>query len=346
MPRLCRFMGRKKRLKVYVIRPVRNFCLYYLVKLLLLERYILPRNFVGKWHGFLAKLAYPFLKKMHKVVYDNLTIAYGDALSDKEKYEIGKHVFLTLVLVFNDYAWWCKKKTREEFSEFFKVEGEENLKTAYNRGKGVLCLIPHTCSWEFSAILPPILGYETSAVSSRLKNPALNKLLIEMRESRGMKNFSRQDHCYDKLVGALNNGDCLIIMIDQDSKNIRGEFLEFFGHRAYTPLGCARLAMDSGAAIVPMFTARNEDGTYLLKILPEVPMEITGDIDFDLRHNTQIHNDVMESIVREYPNQWIWMHKRWNTTPETLALHLEKRKRERAAELNRQLAKQNKKNKK
>ncbi|MCQ2959198.1 MAG: lysophospholipid acyltransferase family protein [Bacteroidales bacterium] len=307
-----------------------------------MERYIIPRKVALAWHSLLIRIAYPFLKPMQKRIHDNLTLAYGDQKSDQEKYQIGKNILVNLVKTFTDYAWWSQKKTRAEFLKYFTIEGEEHLKAAYERGKGVLCLIPHTCGWEFSAILPPILGYETSAVSSKIKNPALNRFMIEKRESRGMKNFSRQDHCYDKLIEALKNGDCMIIMIDQDSLNIRGEFLDFFGHPAYTPLGCARMAMDSGAAIVPMATIRLDDDHYLFKILPEIPMEITGDKDYDIKHNTQIHNNVIESIVREYPDQWIWMHKRWNTTPEILAVHLEnrrKRKERLAAEQNKENAK-------
>lgn len=331
-------MGRRKLLKVYLIRPIRNNLVYLLAHFLCLERYVIPRKVASAWHSLIARAIYPFLGGMHKTIHDNLTIAYGDTIPDKEKYNIGKRIFITLVGTFNDYAWYSHKKTREEFMEFFTVEGEEHLANAYKRGKGVLCLVPHTCGWEFSAILPPVLGYETSAVSSKIKNPALNKFMINHRQSRGMKNFSRQDHCYDKLVEALKNGDCMIIMIDQDSMNIRGEFLDFFGHKAYTPLGCTRLAIDSGAAIVPMFTIRTGDGKYLFKILPEVPLELTGDMDYDLRHNTQIHNNVIESIVREYPDQWIWMHKRWKTTPEALAIHLENRRKRKEKERAEQMA--------
>ena len=328
-------MARKKIIKKYIIRPIRNAFVYFFANFACWERFFIPRKVACAWHLLLGRIAYFFMRPMHKIIKSNLTLAYGDTFTDKEKYEIGKRIVLNLVGTFNDYAYYSRKKTREEFLEFFTVEGEEHLKAAVEKGKGVLCLIPHTCSWEFSAIMPPVLGYETSAVSSKIKNPALNKFMIDLRESRGMKNVSRQDHCYDKLVAALNKGECMIIMIDQDSLNIKGEFIPFFGHDAYTPLGCARLALDSGAAIVPMFTVRTGNGKYLFKILPEVPMELTGDRDYDIKHNTKIHNEVIESIVREYPDQWIWMHKRWKTTPEALAIHLEKR-RKRKEELQKQ----------
>jgi KDO2-lipid IV(A) lauroyltransferase len=328
-------MGRKL-LKVYVIRPVRNFCLYHLARFVSGFRYIIPRKVVDAWHGLLARIAYPFIKPLQKTVEENLKIAYGDAYSSKEAYKFGKKLLVLLVHCLTDYIWLSHKKTREQFSKYFTFEGEEHLKAAYERGKGVICMVPHTCAWEFSAIMPPVMGYETSAVSSKLRNPGLNKFIINLRETRGMKNISREnsrglknisvkERCYDKLVAALNKGECLIIMIDQDSVNIKGEFLQFFGHRAYSPLGVARLALDTEAAIVPMFTVRNNDGTYTFKIRPEVKMELTGDRAADITHNSQIHNDVMESIVREYPDQWLWFHKRWKTTPESLAFHLKVR---------------------
>ncbi len=104
--------------------------------------------------------------------------------------------------------------------------------------------------------------------------------------------------------------------------------LEFFGKPAYTPIGCARLAMATGAAIVPMYTLRNNaNDTYTFKILPEIPFEQKATEAETLRYNTQIHNNIIESIIREHPDQWVWMHERWKTTPEMLQKHLENRRR-------------------
>ena len=350
-------MGRKL-LKVYVIRPIRNFFLYHLAKGISYEPYIIPRKIATAWHGFIAGCAYPFITSLHRTIEKNHAIAYVEGTYTKaEAYRFGKKLMVLLVSCLNDYIWLSHKKTREEFSKYFTFEGEEHLAEAYKRGKGVICMVPHTCGWEFSAIMPPVMGYETSAVSSKLRNPGLNRFIIELRESRGMKNISREnsqgmknlsekDRCYDKLTGALNKGECLIIMIDQDSTNIKGEFLKFFGHTAYSPLGVARLGLDTEAAIVPMFTIRKDDGTYVFKILPEVPMEITGDRKYDLSHNSQIHNDVMESIVRQYPDQWLWFHKRWHTTPEILAFHLKVRADEREIARQRELKEQEKRERK
>lgn len=312
--------------KKYIIRPVRNIFVYCLLRSVFFAGRFLPRGLMLWFNGMLAYPLYWCLKKSRNITIHNLNIAFGPEKEHGQYYKMGQNMYVLLGKTFCDYAMFAKKKTREQFSKYFRFEGEGNLKKAYDKGKGVICLIPHTPGWEFSAIMPPVLGYKSFGVSSRIKNPALNKLMIGFRESRGMANITR-DHCYQTLVDRLKKGECLIIMIDQDSMNIRGEFLQFFGKQAYTPIGCARLAMDTGASIVPMFTVRNNaDDTYLFKMLPEIPFEEKESELETIRYNTQKHNDVMESIIREYPEQWVWLHERWKTTPEMLQRHLEKKR--------------------
>lgn len=289
----------------------------------------MPRKFLLVWHGLAAHGFYFFMGRTRQIIKRNLELVYGPEKQHRQYYKFGRQVFVSLAKTFTDYAILGKKKTLEQFAKYFKISGEENLKNAYRQGKGVICLVPHTHGWEFSAIMPPILGYRTTGVSSRIKNNALNKLMVNMRESRGMRDVVR-NHCYDTLVDRLKNGECLIMMIDHDSKSIKGEFLQFFGHQAYTPIGCARLVIDTGASVVPMYTIRdNKTDTYTFEILPEVPFEKKADIYETIRYNTQIYNNIIESIVRRYPEQWVWMQERWKTTPEILKRYLEAKNAER-----------------
>ena len=307
--------------KTYIIRPLRNKIIYYFFYVLLHIGTLMPRKFLLFLNGSIASLVYLLSPHLKSQISNNLTIAYGDKLDKEEKWQIGKNLIVTLTKTITDYGLFWNYKTWEKFGKYCSVEGIENLKNAYDKGKGVICLVPHTVGWEFSAIFPPQLGFTTFAVSSRIHNAALNKLMVDLRESRGMRNVVR-GHCYDTLIEGLNNKECLIIMIDQDSHHIRGEFLNFFGKSAYTPLGCARLAYDTGAVVVPMYTVRTDDDKYIFKILQEVPFEVKEEKHASLIYNTQIYNDIIESIVREYPDQWLWIHDRWKTTPESLAAYL------------------------
>ena len=310
--------------KVKVVRPVRDTMVYLFLRFIFLLVKMVPRKFVLWWHGVLAVFVFNFFKNSRKTILRQLTMVFGKEKTEKEIYQMGQDVFVNLGKTFTDYAIFSNLITRKQFLKYFRIEGEEHLKNAYEKGKGVLCLVPHTVGWEFSAIMPPVLGYSTSAVSREIKNPTLNKMMVRLREKRGMKNYSRVHNIYQKLVEILQNGECMIIMIDQDSHKIRGEFLDFLGMKAYTPLGCARLAMDTGAAIVPMAIFRNADNTYTFKILPEAPLELTGDKQADIIHNTQIHNNIISKMIMSNPTQWVWLHKRWNTTPENLKAYWDK----------------------
>lgn len=305
-------------IKRKVIRPIRDYLFYLLLQFAIITFRMQPRSVILYIHGQLSILFFHISAGVKRNVLHQLSLVFGKDKSGEEIHRMGRDVFINLAKTFTDYIFFTNLTTREEFSNYFSIEGEEHLQKAYNKGKGVLCLIPHTCGWEFSAIMPPVLGYETSAISREIKMPALNKTMVRLREKRKMKNICRNGKTYDKLKEVLNRGECLIIMIDQDSKRVRGEFLKFFNMDAYTPLGCARLAIETGAAIVPMATFRKPDDTYLFKILPEVELKLTGNLDYDLKYNTQLHNHIIEEFIREHPEQWVWMHKRWSTTPQVL----------------------------
>jgi len=305
-----------------IIRPVRNSVLHVLAGSLFYIAPLIPRKLLLAWNGLLCKVFYRFSGKQSGIMVDNLTKVYGPEKEEGAYRRLGLRVFQCLAYTFTDYARWGNKRGWDFFSRHFTVTGEEHLRAAYDRGKGVLCLIPHTAGWEFSAILPPLLGYKTAGVSSKIKNPALNRLMVQHRESRGMRNITRH-RCYDQLVELLRAGECLIIMTDQDSKNIRGEFVEFMGIKAYTPIGCSRLAADTGAAVVPMCTIRGDDDTYTFAIYPELQPVHAPDGSYDILANTKCQNDVLSQMVYDYPDQWVWFHKRWETTPESLARFLE-----------------------
>ena len=238
--------------------------------------------------------------------------------------QMGKKVFQHQAWNLADYFYTINLKTREQFSKYWEIEGEEYLKVEYEKGNGVLCLMCHRGSWEFSAIAPPVLGYETTAVSKALKNPKINELIIKYRQNRGMKNLSR-GKTYPLLLDAIKKGECLIIMIDQDTK-VKGVFVDFLGKSAYTPVGAARLALDTMAPVVPMAMIRTANHKHKLVIKPAIPTINTRDLENDLLQNTINYTRSIEEFIAADPEQWVWMHERWKTTPEMI-IEIEKSSR-------------------
>ncbi len=275
-----------------------------------------PRKIGLFWFTLYGKLAYRLVKKQRLKTIANIRFAYGDKLSEKEIHQMAKMVFVHQAKNLVDYMHAINVTTREAYSKYVRIVGEEHLKSAYDRGKGVICLVCHTGSWEFSAITPSILGYETTAVSKALRHPKMNDLIVGYRQKRGLKNLNR-GNTYEQLIKALNSGDCLIIMIDQDTK-VKSCFVDFLGHPAYTPVGAAMLALDTEAAVVPMSMHRMEDDKHQFTIRPELELIKTGDRNHDLIENTKVFSREIEELIKIDPVQWVWMHERWKTTPESI----------------------------
>ena len=283
----------------------------------------LPIRWVRRFAEFSGKYFYKWATKSRNWALSNLQRVYGDELTEAEREEIALASFIEVLKGFFDYMAYSHIKSPEKYFHLIHVEGEEHLKNAYARGKGVICLIPHMSSWEFAALTPSMLGYKTSAASQSMKISLLEKLMVKFRGSRGMKNITRAGS-YQTLVDLLNKGECLILMTDQDTK-VKGIFADFLGHPAYTPLGASRLLADTEAALVPMAVVRQEDGDYRFIIRSEILTVRTENPEADLRINTENQNKFYTDIIREFPTQWVWMHRRWKTTPESLARFLRAR---------------------
>lgn len=284
---------------------------------------ILPIYWLRSFATYIGGWVFRLADRSREKALTNLNNVYGNEISQEKRILMAQQVFIEMIKSFFDYIAYSKLTDKERFFSLIEVEGEEHLKAAYEQGKGVICLIPHVSSWEFAAITPPMLGYETSAASKALNMKMLEKKMVKFRTRRGMKNITRESS-YAKLVEVLRRGECLILMIDQETK-VKSLFVDFMGRPAHTPIGASRLALETGALIVPMVMTRKEDDNYKFIIYPELPVTKTGNLDVDLLENTQRQTKALEDIIRSYPNQWVWMHSRWRTTPETMEAYYRKK---------------------
>ncbi len=315
-------------------RGVKYTILVWLIRGLIFVIRHIPRQFNLRFYRRLALLGYRLAPKLRKKMLANLDLAYGDTLTAQQKDDIAKGCLVNQAWHFVDYVHTINCFRREQFARYIDFVGEENLRREYDKGKGVICLFNHCGPWELAVILPPVMGYETLAVSRALPNPRINNIIVGYRESRGMKNINRNGKAYPHLIEAINKGECLIIMIDQDTK-VKGCYIDFFGRTAFTPVGAARLALDTQASVVPVHLIRMPDNRYEFRMYPAIETIRTGNLDDDLRTNTINYTKAMERFVREAPEQWVWMHDRWHTTPEIEQAWLEQHRANKAAEAQR-----------
>jgi len=303
-------------LRKKITRGIKYPIFIFSIKVFIRTVRFFPRSVVLKVFGALGRFAFTAVPSESKITTRTIKHIYSDSLTDKEIKAMGKKVFQHQAWNLADYFYTINLTKKEQFNKYIEVVGEEHLKTEYLKGKGVICLMCHRGSWEFSAITPPIWGYSTTAVSKALKNPRINELIINYRERRGMKNLSR-GKTYPLLIEALQKGECLIIMIDQDT-NVKGVFVDFFGKPAYTPIGAAKLALDTNAPVVPMAMKRLANHKHVFEILPVIPTVKTDNYENDLIENTKNYTKVIENFIKEVPEQWVWMHERWKTTREQI----------------------------
>jgi Kdo2-lipid IVA lauroyltransferase/acyltransferase len=206
--------------------------------------------------------------------------------------------------------------TAENIDDVVVYDGLENYERAYARGKGVLFLTAHFGGWELSAFAHSLHGHWLHVVMRPMDNPYLDRLLQSYRTMHGNKVVPKDDFVRG-LLAAMRAGETVGILMDTNMTPPQGVFVDFFGIPACTASGLARMALRTDAAVVPGFTIWDEAlGKYRLRFDPAIELVRTGDLEADIVANTQKFNNVIEEYVRQYPEQWLWVHRRWKTRPE------------------------------
>jgi KDO2-lipid IV(A) lauroyltransferase len=152
-------------------------------------------------------------------------------------------------------------------------------------------------------------------VIRRLDNPLVDRLVNNIRCQHGNRVLHKDDFARG-LIGAMRAGETVGILMDTNMTPPQGLFVPFFGVEACTASGLARVALKTGAAVLPGFMVWEErEGRYVLRFGPELALAATGDSEADAVTNTALFTGVIEATIREYPSQWLWMHRRWKTRP-------------------------------
>ena len=274
----------------------------------------LPRKVAMKFFGSLGALAFMIMKQERTKTINNLTIAYGEKRDQAEIRAMAREVWVNLGKSGAEFAIKMGEDKPEQFFRNLEVIGNQHLQEAIQKGRGILGLISHMGCWEGTALGLPMLGIPAYAIGKRLGNEQLNALLFESRGKKGVQTLARGSS-YKTILRVLAENNLVGILIDQDT-DVWGVFVDFYGRPAYTPIGAAMLAMDSGAPVLPMFYLKKDDDTYVFFIEKEIPLVMTGNRRKDMEENTRRFHAVIEEYIKKYPTQWVWMHNRWKTTPE------------------------------
>jgi len=275
---------------------------------------ILPRPLARGFAIGIAQLVYLLHFRLRQVGMRNLQMALPEK-SQAERKTILRGEFTSLG---RQLAELCQfpKYSPENIDEVVVYDGLENYERAYDRRKGVLFLTAHFGGWELSAFAHSLHGHWVNIVMRPMDNPYLDRLLQQYRTMHGNKVVPKDDFVRG-LLAAMKAGETVGILMDTNMTPPQGVFVDFFGIKACTASGLARIALRTDAAVVPGFTIWDESlGKYRLRFDPAIELVRTGNLEADIVVNTQKFTKVIEDYVRRYPDQWLWVHRRWKTRPE------------------------------
>ncbi len=292
----------------------RDRLLYHSIITLLDIIALIPHSMAKSMARRIASVWFRLDHRHRTITLENLTHAYGHTLSTHEIHAIATEVFTHFIMIIFRIA-WGRSIDLEHFSRWFTITGMANYHAAARQHKGVLFLTGHLGSWELFPFFYAHTGlvHKGTSVFRPLRSPALERFITELRQRFGGNMFPLKK-ALARIIETLENQGTALLLMDQSTKPHRGTVIDFFGRKTYANKGMARLALHTGAPVVPMFLIQQKDG-YLVVIEPEIDFVDTGDEETTLQINTQNYNRAIEKMVHQYPEQYFWMHNRWKYQP-------------------------------
>lgn len=293
-------MGRRKILKRRLER--------WLIRVVTGIARLLPRRVglavfsrLGLWGGRLFK------KDRHRAV-ENLGIAFPDspqmvreAMAEAMYRALGRNVYDFLAM---------RHLTGAGVEEIVTgIDGREHFAEAYGRGRGVLAVTGHIGCWELMPAYFVRVGYKVSVIARRMRDGVLDRELLALRAQHGVTTIDR-DASPRQVIDTLRAGEAIGVLIDQHTR-VAGAYVPFFGRPAYTPTGVARIALMTGAAIVPLAIFAERDGRHRVRVFPAIEPPVAADRETAILELTAACSRAVEDLIRIDPKQWVWFHDRW-----------------------------------
>jgi KDO2-lipid IV(A) lauroyltransferase len=281
-------------------------------RLLLAIARVCPRRFLLATGGFLGALGYRIDGRHRRIALENLARAWNGEVSPDRCRAIARDCWRHFGRITLD-ALAFPRLDASAVGRVVHYQGLEHIRAAYARGKGVLLFSGHYGHWELTALMQGFLGLPLALVARPLDNPRLERLLARLRGLSGNRVIHKR-RAVREILRTLRAGGGVAIVLDQDARG-DGVFVPFLGRPASTTPTLALAALRTGASVVPTYSVPRADGSYSVVYEPEVGVSSTGDLDADVRELTAECTAHIERWVRERPELWLWMHRRWKTRP-------------------------------
>jgi KDO2-lipid IV(A) lauroyltransferase len=293
---------------------VKELTEYTFARLLLTTFRLLPRRFAHRAARILAWVGFYLARRQRLAGLQNLRMAFPESTASERK-RILRGCFQNLGRLLVEFAHF-PDLNKDNISQYVVHDGLENYVEGLRRGRGVIFMTAHFGAWEMSSFAHALYGYPLKFVVRPIDNPKVEQLISGYRTLSGNIPIQRRLAARE-ILKALRQNEAVGILFDQNTTRSEGVFADFFGIPAATTPSIALFATRAGAAVIPGFLIWDETiKKHRLRLDPPVELIETGDLSHDVLENTKRFNKILETYVRKYPDQWLWIHRRWKTRPE------------------------------
>ncbi len=270
----------------------------------------LPRSVRGWFGDLIGVLWFDVFRIRRKVAVENVAIAFPQ-LRREQQTRIARASVCSLGRTIVEFSLFPFFKN-EDVPRYFEIRGRENYEKAAAKGKGVCILSMHVGNGDFGVSALSRSGIPASLISKTFKAKWLNELWFGMRAKHGTQFIAPEKSSF-QILRALKAKRAVFFVLDQYMGPPVGCRTMFFGRETGTAMGLALMAERSGSPVVPSYTFRKKDGSHVIVIEPEIPWQDASSGDQNIATMTQIYTYKIEEIVRQHPEQWMWIHRRWKT---------------------------------
>jgi len=279
----------------------------------------LPRSLRLAFGRFAGRLVFRYDKKHREVTIQNIHLAYGNEKTSVEKTALAKHAYEHFGAMFLELL-TLGNATKDKVYRYVEFAGVDRYEDARGVGKGIIMITAHYGNWEMHAVAHGFLFGPMYVVAKEQENSYFNRSLEEIRSLSG-NHVIYKDQALRQAYAHLKDGDTVAIVIDQNVHLKDAVFVDFFGRQAATTPVAAWLALKTGAVLLPAFSMPLSSGRY--KLTYEEPLDLEPYRDLPqaeaIRAITQELTRVQERVIREHPEYWLWMHRRFRTRPRPAA---------------------------
>jgi len=251
--------------------------------------------------------------KLRRTGERNLQLAFPQ-MTSAERLKLLRGCFENLGRLLGIFSHFRDAST-ERLQQTIACEGMENIRNALAQNRGVIAFTGHVGAWELSSYGPSLYDCPFGFLVRRIDNPRIEALVDQFRAARGNWTIDKRMAARE-MLRMLKKGEMLGILVDLNALDREAMFVDFFGVKAATTFVVAKLALRTGAPVVPIFSPWDKKlKKFMVTIGEPLQFERTGNEEQDTLRATQVMTDVVEDWIRRYPDQWLWVHRRWKTRP-------------------------------